>query len=91
VVILEHADQPIVKATDLKHGHERVAVAQTLVGEFVEESIDLVRLCGHLAGQQDIPVFIAERDGDLPCMLVDAQIEHHGGSPVGRRVKGFDT
>jgi hypothetical protein len=23
--------------------------------------------------------------------LVDSQIEHHGGSPVGRRVKGFDT
>jgi hypothetical protein len=41
--------------------------------------------------KQDIAVFIAERDGDLPCMLVDAQIEHHGGSPVGRWVKKVDT
>jgi hypothetical protein len=24
-------------------------------------------------------------------MLVDSQIENRGGSPVGRRVKGFDT
>src|SRR6516162_4959915 len=91
MVIMEHADQPIVKATDLEHGHERVAVAQTLAGEFLKESLDLVRMCGHLAGQQDIPVFIAERDGDLPCMLVDSQIENHGGSPVGRWVKEVDT
>jgi arylsulfatase len=91
VVITEHADQPIVKATDLEHGHESVAVAQTLAGEFLEEGVDLVRLCGHLPSQQDITVIIAERDGDLPCMLVDSQIEHHGGSPVGRWVKGLDT
>src|SRR5262245_36564432 len=53
-----------------------------LVHEHLLEPYQLerARLRGHLAGQQDTTVVIAERDGDLPCMLVDSQIEHAGGS-----------
>src|SRR5262249_59189778 len=51
----------------------------------LEERVDLVRLGGDLPSLHDIDVVIAERDGDLPCVLIDAEIEHRRGSPVGRK------
>jgi hypothetical protein len=48
---------------------------QALTGELPEESVNLVRLRRDLAGLQDIAAFIAERDRDWPCVLVDAQVQ----------------
>jgi hypothetical protein len=56
-VISEHANQPIVEAADFEHGHERLAVAQALAGELLEEGVDLLGLGGHLPGLQDIAAF----------------------------------
>src|SRR5262249_43398036 len=75
-VILEHADQPIVEAADFEHGHEGLAVVQALAGELLEEGVDLLRLRRDLAGLHDVTAVVAERDGDLPCVLIDAEIQH---------------
>jgi hypothetical protein len=75
-VVLQQADRPVVEAADLEHGHEGLAAVQALAGELLEEGVDLLRLRRDLAGLQDIAVVIAERDGDLPCVLIDPQVQH---------------
>jgi hypothetical protein len=70
-VVSQHANEPIVEAADLEHGHEGLAVVQAFAGELLEEGVDLRGLGGHLPGLHDIAVVVAERDGDLPCMLID--------------------
>jgi hypothetical protein len=45
--------------------------------------MDFLRLRRHLPGQQGIAVFIAERDRDLPGVLIDSEVPHGGSSPVG--------
>src|SRR5271165_3063286 len=58
-LVLQHADQPIVEAADLQHGHEWLAVAYPLPGELLEEIIDLVWRRRHLACLHDIALFVA--------------------------------
>jgi len=65
VVILEHANQPIIEATDLQDGHEGPTIAQPLTGELLEKGVDLLRLGRDLAGLQDIAAFIAECERQL--------------------------
>jgi hypothetical protein len=48
---------------------------QALAGELLKEGVDLVRLRRDLPGLQDIAVVVAERDRDLPCVLVDSQVQ----------------
>src|SRR5262249_1253602 len=88
VVLPQHANEPVVEATDLEHSHEGLPVVQALAGEPLEESVDLVRLRRDLAGLQDIAAFIAEGDRDLPCVLVDAQVQHgwFSGGAVGLKI-----
>jgi len=76
VVMVEHANQPIVKATDLQYGHKGLTILQTFVGELLEESVDPLGLCRHLPSLQDVAVLIAEGDRNLPCMLIDSQVQH---------------
>src|SRR5262249_32145250 len=71
------ANQPVVKSTDFEHGHERRAVVQALAGELLEEGVDLVRLRRDLPGLHDVTALVAERDRDLPCVLVDPQVQHN--------------
>src|SRR5262249_55539072 len=47
-----------------------------LVGQLLEEGLDLLRLRRNLSGLDDVAVLVAERDGDLPGVLVDPQIQH---------------
>jgi hypothetical protein len=49
---------------------------QPLAGELLEEGVDLLRLRRDLAGLEEVAVFVAERDGDLPGVLIDAEIKH---------------
>src|SRR6185295_14929035 len=87
-VVLQHSDQPIIKTTNLQHGHEGLAIAQPLTGQLLEEGVDLLRLCRHLPSQQDIAVFIPQRDRDLPCVLIDSEVQHVWFSCSGGWVKG---
>src|SRR5262245_31360076 len=75
-VVVQHANEPVVKATDLEHGDEGRACGQPLAGELLEEGVDLVGLRRDLPGLHDVPALVAERDGDLPCVLIDAQVQH---------------
>ncbi len=59
-VVAEHADQPIVEATDFEHGDERFIATQPLAGEVLKESVDFLRLRGDLPSLQDIAILIAE-------------------------------
>jgi len=79
-IVSQHANQPIIEATDLQDGHEGPTIAQPLTGELLEKGVDLLRLGRDLAGLQDIAAFIAERDRDLPCVLVDSQVQHDSSS-----------
>jgi hypothetical protein len=36
----------------------------------------------HLPGLQDIATLIAERNGELACMLIDSKVQNGRGSPV---------
>src|SRR5262249_51694122 len=67
------------------------AVVQALAGELLEEGVDLLRLRRDLPGLHDVPALVAERDGDLPCVLVDAQGQHRWFScrVVGSKVSYF--
>src|SRR5262249_40188910 len=89
-VLLEEADQPVVEAAHLQDGRERLAVAQAL-GELPEEGVDLLRLGGHLPGLQDVAAVVAEGDGDLPGVLIDAEVQHGwlSGWIVGSLVSDF--
>jgi hypothetical protein len=60
VVLVQHADPPVVEATDLEHGDERCAPGQPLAGELLEEGVDLVRLRRGLPRLQDIAALVAE-------------------------------
>jgi hypothetical protein len=75
-VVAQHANEPVVKATDFEHGDERLARGQPLAAELLEEGVDLLRLRRDLPGLHDVTALVAERDGDLPCVLVDAEIKH---------------
>src|SRR5262249_58426745 len=82
--MVQHPNQPGFEATDLQQGHEGLPVPQALAVEPLEEGVDLLRLRGHLPGLQDIASLGAERDGDLPGVLVDSEI-YIVGSPLGKR------
>jgi hypothetical protein len=75
-VVVQHANEPVIEATDLEHSDERFVCVQPLAGEPLEESVDLLRLGRDLPGQQDITLLVAERDGGLPCVLIDPQVQH---------------
>jgi hypothetical protein len=75
-VVAQHANEPVGKATDLEHGDERLAVVQPLAGELLEEGVDLLRLRVDLPGLHDVTARVAERDGDLPCVLIDPEVQH---------------
>jgi len=49
---------------------------QTLARQLLEESVDLLRLGRHLPSLHDVAMVIAERDRDLPCVLIDSQVQH---------------
>ena len=83
-VVLEHPDQPIVEAADFERGDERFVIAQSLAGESLKELVDLLGLRRNLPRQHNIAVFIAQRNGDLTCMLVNSEVQHNRGSPVVR-------
>src|SRR5262249_55028088 len=90
-VLVQQADEPVVEATDLEHGDEGLARGQPLAGELLEEGMDLLRLRRDLPGLHDVPALVAERDGDLPCVLIDAEIKHGWFScrVVGSKVSDF--
>jgi hypothetical protein len=73
-VVSQQADQPVVEAADLEHGHERLAVPQPLAGQLLEEGVDLLRLRRHLPGPHDVALVVAERDRDLAGVLIDAEV-----------------
>jgi hypothetical protein len=75
-VVAQQADQPVVEAADLEHGHEGLPVVRALAGEPLEEGVDLFRLGRDLAGLQDVALVVAGRDGDLPCVWIDSQVQH---------------
>jgi hypothetical protein len=75
-VIVQHANQPVVEATDLEYGDECFVRGQPLAGEPLEESVDLLGLRRYLASLKDVAVLVAEGDRDLPCMLIDAKVKH---------------
>jgi hypothetical protein len=54
-----------------------------LAGELLEVRLDLLRLRRDLPRQQHVAVFGAERDRDLACVLIDSEVQHGCGSPVG--------
>src|SRR5262249_14796165 len=74
-----------------EHGDEWFARGKPLAGELLEEGVGLLRLRRDLPGQHDVPARVAERDGDLPCVLVDAQVQHGWFScwVVGSKVSYF--
>src|SRR5262249_45515686 len=84
-------NEPVVKPTDLEHGDERLARGQALAGELLEEGADLLRLRRDLPGRHDVTALVAERDRDLPCVVIDAQIKPRWfSSPlVGSKVSDF--
>src|SRR5262249_41132917 len=90
-VLVQQANQSDVEATDLEDGGERFVGGQPLAGELLEEGVDLLRLRRYLPGLQDVTALVAERDGDLPCVLVDPQIQHGWFScrAVGRKISYF--
>jgi hypothetical protein len=47
---------------------------QALAGELLEEGLDLLRLGGHLPGLYHVAALVAERDRQLPCVLIDAEV-----------------
>ena len=59
-VVAQHADQPVVEATDLQHGHAGLPVVQALAGEVLEEGLELLRLGGHLPGLYHVAALVAE-------------------------------
>src|SRR5262249_4965242 len=90
-VVAQHANEPVVKATDLEHGDERLVPGQPLAAELLEEGVDLLRLRRDLPGLHDVTALVAERDRDLPCVLIDAEIRHGWFScrVVGSKVSYF--
>src|SRR5271165_1835696 len=75
-IILEHTNQPVIKAADLQDRHERLTALQALTRQPLEKGVDFLRLRRYLSGLQNIPAFIAERNRDLPCMLIDSEVQH---------------
>src|SRR5262245_24930959 len=89
-IISQHANQPIVEATDLQHGHDRLTVPQPLASESLEKSVDPLRLRRHLPSLEDIAVFVAERNRDLPCVLIDSEVQHGWFSCWVKRFSNFN-
>ncbi len=89
-IIVQHLNQPVVEATNLKHRDKRVVRTHPVTSELLEKRLDLLRLCGHLTGQH-IAVVVAERDRNLSCVLIDPQIQYRWFSSwsVGWKVRCF--
>jgi hypothetical protein len=53
--------------------------------------VDLLRLRRDLPRLQDVTALVPERDSDLPCMLIDAKVQHSWFSfwVVGSKVSYF--
>src|SRR5262249_24791823 len=43
--------------------------------QLLEESADLLRLGRHLPSLHNVAMVVAERDRDLPCVLIDSEVQ----------------
>ena len=59
-----------------------------LTSELLEEGVDFLRLRLNLARLKDITAVVAERDRDLPCVLIDSQVQHGWFSCLRCRANG---
>src|SRR5262249_39466879 len=75
-VIVQQANEPVVEATNLQHGHEGLVLPQALAGELLEERVDLLRLRRYLLRLHDVAGCVAEGDRQLPCVLIDSEVQH---------------
>ena len=50
--------------------------AALLTRQALEKLVDLLGPCGDLASQDNVAVLVAKGDRDLPCVLIDSEVQH---------------
>jgi hypothetical protein len=69
-------DKPIWLADfDFLHARFR-NIPHTLARQLLEEITDLLGVRRYLPSLHDITVIVAKRDRDLPCVLIDSEVQH---------------
>ena len=81
-ILGQDCQQPIVEAADLDDGDVSTFCGCLLI-ELGEELGTPFRLGRDLATKADVSGFVAQRDGELFCVLVDSEVQHDCGSPRG--------
>ena len=81
-ILGQHRQEPVVESANLDDGDVPTFCGSLLV-ELGEELGATLRLGRDLATKANVPFFIAKRNGELFCVLVNSEVQHGRGSPRG--------